>query len=78
MNKFLAASAVISTIALAGSPASAQMHEETVRANLVPFYKALNAANIQEAPELIKQSTTPGWVPAGATTSAIPGTKSWP
>jgi len=62
MSKFLAASAVISTIALAGSPASAQMNEEAARANLVPFYKALNAANAQEAPELIKQSTTPGWV----------------
>ena len=62
MNKFLAASTVISTIALAGSPASAQMNEEAARANLVPFYKALNAANIQEAPELIKQSTTPSWV----------------
>ena len=45
MNKFLAASAVISTIVLAGSPASAQMNEEAARANLVPFYKALNAAN---------------------------------
>jgi predicted ester cyclase len=62
MSKFLAASAVISTIALAGSSASAQMNEEVARANLVPFYKALNAANAQEAPELIKQSTTPGWV----------------
>ncbi len=62
MTKFLAAAAVISTIALAGSPASAQMNEEAARASLVPFYKALNAANAQDAPELIKQSTTPGWV----------------
>ena len=62
MEKFLAGSAVIATIALAASPASAQMNEEAVRANLVPFYKALNAANAQEAPELIRQSTTPGWV----------------
>ena len=62
MNKFLAASAVIATIALAGPPASAQMDEAATRANLVPFYKALNAANAQDAPELIKQSTTPNWV----------------
>jgi predicted ester cyclase len=62
MNKFLAAAAVISTMAVAGSSASAQMNEEAARASLVPFYKALNAANAQEAPELIKQSTTPGWV----------------
>ncbi len=52
MSKFLAASAVITTLILAGSPASAQTNEEAVRANLIPFYKALNAANIQEAPEL--------------------------
>jgi hypothetical protein len=38
------------------------MNEEAARASLVPFYKALNAANAQDAPEPIKQSTTPGWV----------------
>ena len=62
MNKFLTASVVISAIAFAASPASAQMNEEAARANLIPFYKALNAANAAQAPELIKQSTTPGWV----------------
>lgn len=62
MNEFLTASVVISAIAFAASPASAQMNEEAARANLVPFYRALNAANVKDAPELVKQSTTPGWV----------------
>ena len=31
--------------------------EESARASLAPFYKALNAVNAKEAPELIKQST---------------------
>jgi predicted ester cyclase len=62
MNEFLTASVVISAIAFAASPASAQMNEEAARADLVPFYRALNAANVKDAPELVKQSTTPGWV----------------
>ena len=49
MNKILAAIAVVTTVvASAGSPASAQMTEEAARAGLAPFYKALNAAIIQE------------------------------
>jgi predicted ester cyclase len=62
MNKLLAASVVLSSIAFAASPASAQMSEETARASIAPFYKALNAANAKDAPELIRQSTTPGWL----------------
>src|SRR3954447_4103193 len=62
MNKFLAASAVVSIIAFAGAPASAEMNEDAMRASLAPFYQALNAANVKEAPDLIKQSTTPNWV----------------
>jgi predicted ester cyclase len=62
MNNFLAASVVITALALAGSSASAQMTEESARASLVPFYQALNAANAKDAPELIRQSTTPGWL----------------
>jgi predicted ester cyclase len=62
MKTVLTASLVIATVAFAGSPASAQMTEESARASLVPFYKALNAANANDAPELIKQSTAPGWV----------------
>jgi predicted ester cyclase len=62
MNKFLAASVAISTLAFAASSASAQMSEEAARANIAPFYKALNAVNARDAPDLVKQSTTPGWV----------------
>jgi predicted ester cyclase len=62
MNNFLAASVVISTVAIAGSCASAQMTEESARASLIPFYQALNAAHAKDAPELIRESTTPGWL----------------
>ena len=62
MNKALTVSLAIATLAFAGSPASAQMTEEAARASLAPFYKALNAVNAKDAPELIGQSTTPGWV----------------
>jgi predicted ester cyclase len=64
MNNSLAASLIISTIAFAASStsASAQMSEETARASLTPFYQALDAANAKDAPELIRQSTTPGWL----------------
>lgn len=62
MNKFFAAAVATSALAFAASSASAQMSEEAVRANLIPFYKALNAANAKDAPELVKQSTTPGWM----------------
>jgi predicted ester cyclase len=62
MNKVFAASLAIAAIAFAGSPASAEMTEQSARASLAPFYKALNAANVNDAPELIKQSTAPEWV----------------
>src|SRR5690349_2825546 len=62
MNNFFAATLALSALAVAASPASAQMSEEAARANLIPFYKALNASNAKDAPDLIKQSTTPGWV----------------
>jgi predicted ester cyclase len=61
-NKIFAVSLVIVASAFAGSPASAQMTEESARAILVPFYKALNAANAKDAPELVKQSTAPEWM----------------
>jgi hypothetical protein len=51
MNKILNASLVIAALTFAGFPASAQMTEESARASLVPFYKALNAANAGDAPE---------------------------
>ncbi len=62
MNKVLAASFTVAALAFAGSPASADMTEQAARASLVPFYKALNAVNVNDAPELIKQSTAPEWV----------------
>jgi steroid delta-isomerase-like uncharacterized protein len=62
MNKVLTASLVLAALASAGSQASAEVTEQSARASLAPFYKALNAANINEAPELIKQSTTSEWV----------------
>jgi steroid delta-isomerase-like uncharacterized protein len=62
MNKLLAASVILSSLAFAASPASAQISEESARASIAPFYKALNAVNVQQAPELVKQSTTAGWV----------------
>jgi predicted ester cyclase len=62
MNKVVAASLTIAVLAFAGSPASAQMTVNSARGRLVPFYKALNAENVKDAPELVKQSTTPEWV----------------
>jgi predicted ester cyclase len=62
MNKVFTVSLVLAALASAGSPASAQVTEQSARASIAPFYKALNAANVTEAPELIKQSTTPGWM----------------
>jgi predicted ester cyclase len=62
MNTILAASLAVSAIALVASPASAQMTEQSARATLVPFYQALNAVNVKDAPELVKQSTTADWV----------------
>jgi hypothetical protein len=59
MKKFFPA---FVALAVAASPASAQVTEESARASLTPFYKALNAAYVSEAPELIKQSTAPDWV----------------
>jgi predicted ester cyclase len=49
-------------VAIVASPASAQVTEESARASLTPFYKALNAAYVNEAPDLIKQSTAQDWV----------------
>jgi predicted ester cyclase len=56
------ASMAFAALAFAASPASAQMTEEAARASLEPFYKALNAAYVNEAPKLNRQSTTLEWV----------------
>ena len=60
MKKIFAASAVIAAV-LSAAPASAEITVESARAILVPFYKALNAEFAKDAPELIRQSTTPDW-----------------
>jgi hypothetical protein len=39
MNKTLTVSLIIATLVLAGSPAFAQMTEESARASLIPFTK---------------------------------------
>jgi hypothetical protein len=52
----------IAAVALSASPAMAQMTVEAARASLTPFYRALSAANSDEAPDLIKQSTAADWV----------------
>jgi hypothetical protein len=62
MKRILTAMVATTVVAFAGSPASAQMTAESARAALTPFYNALNAAFIKDAPELIKQSTAPEWV----------------
>jgi predicted ester cyclase len=62
MKRTLTALVATTIAAFAGFPASAQMTAETARATLTPFYNALNAAFIKDAPELIKQTTASGWV----------------
>jgi hypothetical protein len=62
MKRVLTASVATTVVAFAGSPVSAQMTAESARDALAPFYNALNAAFIKDAPELIKQATAPQWV----------------
>ncbi len=62
MKNFVSASIGLMAVAAAAFPAAAQMTEEQARASLAPFYRALNAAYANEAPDLIKQTTAPGWV----------------
>jgi predicted ester cyclase len=62
MKKILATLVAFAVVPFAASPVSAQMTVESARASLTPFYNALNAAFVKDAPELIKQSTAPEWV----------------
>ena len=62
MKKIPSALVAATIAALAAEPASAEMTAEAARATVTPFYNALNAAFIKDAPELIKQTTTAGWV----------------
>jgi len=62
MKNFFSASVALTVVAVAALPAAAQMTEDSARTSLAPFYRALNAAYVNEAPDLIKQSTAPDWV----------------
>jgi predicted ester cyclase len=62
MKRAATALSVIAALALPASSATAQMTVESARVSLTPFYRALNAANADEAPELIKQSTAADWM----------------
>ena len=62
MKRVIATMAAFAGMILLASPVSAQMSVESARASLTPFYKALTAAYVNEAPDLIKQATAPGWV----------------
>jgi predicted ester cyclase len=63
MKNFFSASVALTVVAVAALPAAAQMMtEDSARTSLAPFYRALNAAYVNEAPDLIKQSTAPDWV----------------
>jgi predicted ester cyclase len=62
MKNTVSAFVALAAMAVGASPASAQVTEESARTSLAPFYKALNAAYVYEAPELIKQSTAQDWV----------------
>ena len=62
MKSTVATLSALVGVALAASPASAQMTIEQARADLAPFYKALNAAYVDQAPDLIRQSTASDWV----------------
>ena len=63
MKNFFSASVALTVVAVAALSAAAQMMtEDSARTSLAPFYRALNAAYVNEAPDLIKQSTAPDWV----------------
>jgi hypothetical protein len=61
MKTVFAASAALAAVLFAGSPASAEITVDSARAILAPFYKALNAEFVKNAPELVRQTTTPDW-----------------
>jgi predicted ester cyclase len=61
MKTVFAASAALAAVLFAGSPASAEITVDSARTILAPFYKALNAEFVKDAPELVRQTTTPDW-----------------
>ena len=61
MKRISAICAAIAVTALV-APARADLTAEAAHASVAPFYKALNAEFAKDSPELIRQSTAPGWV----------------
>ncbi len=62
MKRISAACLVIAATTAIALPAHAELSAEAARAAVAPFYKALNAENAKDVPELVKQSTTSEWV----------------
>jgi predicted ester cyclase len=62
MNRAFAPCVLVAAIGLSLSPARADMSIETARANVAPFYRALNAEFAKDSADLIRQTTAPEWV----------------
>ena len=62
MKRISAACLAIAATTAIALPAHAELSAEAARAAVAPFYKALNAENAKDVPELVKQSTTSEWV----------------
>ena len=62
MKRISAACLAIAATTAVALPAHAELSAEAARAAVAPFYKALNAENAKDVPELVKQSTTSEWV----------------
>jgi len=62
MKRISAACLAIAATTDIALPAHAELSAEAARAAVAPFYKALNAENAKDVPELVKQSTTSEWV----------------
>src|SRR4030081_3225060 len=62
MKRVFSVGAAIVAAGLATLPARGETNIEAARANVAPFYKALNAEFAGQSPDLIKQVTAPGWV----------------
>jgi predicted ester cyclase len=57
-----AVAVLLLAICLSASAAHAEMSQDTARAAVAPFYKALNAAFAADSADLIRQATAPAWV----------------
>lgn len=62
MNRIAAACVLSALPGLMASPVRAEMNIEAARANVAPFYKALNAEFAKDSPNLIRQATVSDWV----------------